>query len=912
VKEETMFLKRIFLVILLLAMALPATAGVPDDNKGTALKILDLQYLESDSISRLVIRANLPFAYRAYAEDKNTLIIETEKADVSDIAPGITIGSRTIESIAVSTTQNAVENQATRIIIRHRDGQKYTVTPKGRRLFVDFGEEIGTSQSIDEEAESAPYTGDPVEVRSEAKTKSSVKEKADVKTAETSGNSKAGSGAVEAPASEKDVLSYRLDSAVTYDLLGIRVVDQGNDSAVILSTNQRMEQRLYRVVPVGGSPRFVVDLHGARHSVSKGDSPGVNGLFTLVRSAQFAIEPYPISRVVLDLENSEKTPKILARGNDLVILFSEAGEEKTESAQAEEAEIETSVSVTPAGEKTDTQDAESMREPETPERVEKIEPVVINSVEDAQPEPETAARTETESKQTVAAVETQKEAETPPEDMATADTPTSAEKEVAKKPKEEFKESVDLFEKQYPRTSVSNNYTTAGGKKNNPAAQQNQETTQPQERDVSVSVEDFYQTRVITAGEQRYTGKKVSLEFESIDLRALILLLGQMTDKNFIVDPSVRQIPVTITLRDVPWDQALDIILENNGLGKTEEGNVIRIATRAKLTQEADEKRRLASQQALAVPLRQVTQPVNYARARDLAGLIRRNLSTKGEVVVDERTNTLVITDIPTKVEEHLALVETLDIPTKQVIVEARIVETTRDFINEFGLQYGFRGSSTKNYGTSTGFIFPNEITFTGGGPEISPTGLPMAVNLPANTVNSSILGSFSNIAGSFVLDAILTSAESEKKVRVISRPRVSTQNNKRAEIKSGIMVPYQVIQNNTVSVQYREAMLKLEVTPQITADGTIICEVVVDKSSLGIATPAGYSIQKREATSNVLVKDGGVAVIGGVLELSDNLTQERTPLLSKIPIIGRLFQNRQQRIQNTELLIFISPRIIN
>lgn len=475
-------------------------------------------------------------------------------------------------------------------------------------------------------------------------------------------------------------------------------------------------------------------------------------------------------------------------------------------------------------------------------------------------------------------------------------------------------EDPDLFEDQFPdglRVAETRSSSRPAGR-SSITPLRTQETPQ-ESMIISTGDQQFFETTEITPGETRYFGKKVSLEFESINLRALIILLGQMTDKNFVVDPSVQPINISLSLRDLPWDQALDIILDHYGLGKIEEGNVIRIATRQRLTQEAEERRQLALQRSLAVPVRQVAKPVNYAKAQDLATLIRRNLSSKGEVVVDTRTNTIVLTDIPTKVEEHLRLLEALDIPTKQVIVEARIVETTRDYINEFGLQYGFRGSATSEYGSSTGLIFPSQATISGGGPEFSSGSfVPFAVNLPANTINSSLLGTFSNINGSFVLDAILTAAESDKKVRVLSRPRISAQNNTQAEIKSGVEVPFQVIQNNTVGIRWREATLKLTVTPHITADRTVILDLVVDKSSLGIATAVGFTIQKREATSTVLVKDGGVAVIGGVLEISNNLTEERTPFLSKLPLIGRLFRNRLERIQNNELLIFVSPKIIN
>ena len=972
------------------------TASASDVPPQTGLRIVDLHYLESTNSSRLVIRANLPFSYKAYSEGDSTLVIETDKADTSGIAPGIAIGSRTIDSIKVADRLTGSAKEVTAIMIRHAPGQRYEIIPKGRRLFIDFSE-AGTQASAKDDAsvvdmeeseeeyaleiaeedqeEEAPATGNRVG-------NMNVVSKPDASVEKPAGKSVGAQK--ESAASETDAaLNYRLDPVVKYGLNNIEFRSNGDSATVILSLDRPLERRLYRIVPVGGAPRYVVDFHGATNRLPFKKEAEGNAFFERVRTAQFAVDPYPISRVVFDLVGKQ-SPRVDVRGNDLVIQFGAA-----EAVEAiEEPEIRTDVvaangEIAPA-EVVESEEAEvEAIEPVeivTPDAVEK-EPEVAEETsevpeEAAEPEPEVAEQTKelenetaelepVESEETVESAETPEEQtepeeveikaepieETPVEVEVIESTTTIIEPEPTEvtpdpepaetqepavdtfvstgvnKPAEEpepavaeepIEENVNLFESEYP-DGMKPSAETAKSEPSKPFVpntspfqeemQQDKPLTAPRTQDV----QDLYRTREITSGETHYRGKKVSLEFENINLRALILLLGQMTDKNFVVDPSVAPTAVTISLRDLPWDQALDIILDYYGLGKIEENNVIRIASRARLGQEAEERRRLATQRALAVPLRQITKPVNYAQANSLATLIRRNLSQKGEVVVDQRTNTLVISDIPSKVEEHLKLIEALDIPTRQVIVEARIVETTRDYINEFGLQYGFQGSATAEYGSSTGLVYPNNISLSGGQLVETAAGtLPMAVNLPASTINSSILGSFSNINGSFVLDVILTAAESEKKVRVLSRPRISAQNNSRAEIKSGVEVPFQVVQNNTVGIRWREATLKLEVTPHITSDNTIILDLVVDKSSLGVATAVGYTIQKRRATSTVLVKDGGVAVIGGVLEISNNLTVEKVPLLSKIPLIGNLFRNRLERVQNTELLIFISPKIIN
>ena len=1015
-----MFIRVTLTVAVLLAALSPVIAApLGESDSELALRIVDLQYLESTNSSRLVIRANLPFTYKAYSEGQTTLVIETEKADISAIAPGITIGSNSIDSIKVSNRLTPAAEEVTAISIRHYPDKKYKITPKGRRLFVEFYD-VADGRGIEQVAENDPMEADsePVDTESGNELDKAETEVEEVEIAKNAGGVEKNGGGSQAEVDDAvtdAALKYRLNPVVHYNMVNLAVREKADDSAVIISFDRPIDRELYRVVPVGKPPRFVVDFHGASNLLTRKSDATGSQFFSSVRSAQFAVDPYPISRVVLDLIDGSQ-PAVLERGNDLVLLFGDAVEPQVEAkeelaeavSETEEPVVEPNLA---EAELTDVAKAvagEDDPAPEVPESVVdeqaqedeeiEVEPIelatemeTVAEIIETEPTPETEAEAQapeieaqeesitaepeedaietqaddeeispvaevaeekqlSESRSPENSVTTEAETETIPEvenlegsnGQAPAeeakmvnDSTAPVEEAIREEPseineptvthvetptdnsgstEEPISENLSLFNNQYPdnlQPSKVERPAASKPKTFSSKEPRQKEISSPQERTAGSS--DFFQIKEITSAERQYYGKNVSLEFETINLRALVLLLGQMTDKNFVVDPSVQPVSVTISLRDLPWDQALDIILDYYGLGKVEEGNVIRIASRSRLATEAEERRNLIEQRALAVPLRHIAKPINYAKADALANLIRRNLSSKGEVVVDQRTNTLVIADIPSKVEEHLRLIDALDIPTKQVIVEARIVETTRDFINEFGLQYGFRGSATSEYGSSTGLVFPNQVTIAGAGANLSGAGLvPFAVNLPANSVSSSIVGSFANISGSFILDVILTAAESEKKVRVLSRPRISAQNNARAEIKSGVEVPFQVVQNNTVGIRWREATLKLEVTPHITSDSTVILDLVVDKSSLGIATAAGFTIQKRAATSTVLVKDGGVAVIGGVLEISNNLTYERTPFLSKLPLIGRLFRNRLERIQNTELLIFISPKIIN
>ena len=425
-----------------------------------------------------------------------------------------------------------------------------------------------------------------------------------------------------------------------------------------------------------------------------------------------------------------------------------------------------------------------------------------------------------------------------------------------------------------------------------------------------------FETKTIGGGETPYNGKPLSLDFKDADIKDIFRFISDFSGLNVVLDPTVSG-KITIKLTEVPWDQALDIILKNNGLGMVYENNVIRIATTQKLATEEANRRRLQEEKELAVPLKTITRALSYAKAQDLSGIIGKVMSKRGEVITDDRTNTLVLTDIPDRFDIITNLIETLDAPTPQVSIETRIVETTRDFAQNLGIQWGFLGVSDAAHGNTTNLIFPNNAVVSGNA--ISPqqgigsTIGGYAVNLPAAETNSGIGFSFGNVLNTFQLDIALTAFEREGKGRVISAPKVTTQNNEEATIKSGKQIPVTTIANNTVTTIFVDALLELKVEPQITAEGTVIMEIKVNKSqpdfaNLVLGTPP---IDKREAETSVLVRDGGTTVIGGIFQVTDQNSQQRTPFLSRIPIIGNLFKNKGVNRLNNELLIFVTPRIV-
>lgn len=405
------------------------------------------------------------------------------------------------------------------------------------------------------------------------------------------------------------------------------------------------------------------------------------------------------------------------------------------------------------------------------------------------------------------------------------------------------------------------------------------------------------------AGQRQFTGDPVTLDFQGADLRAVLRTFAEISNGlNIIIDPSVQG-TVDVSLKDVPWDQALDIILRSNKLGYSIEGNIVRIVPLNVLAQENEERRKLSEAQSLAGELRTLTVPVSYAKAADLVGVITRStMSARGDVQVDARTNTLIIRDLADRVQAAADLVRTLDRPQPQVEIEARIVQLTRIAAAELGIQWGFGGKVDPSLGTSTGLAFPSSGALQAG------TG---AVNLANRSAIGLALGS---INGALNLDVNLRALESQGKGRLLSTPRVSTQNNVEAEIVQGTQIPIQIVANNTVTVQFQNAALVLRVKPQITAANTVIMQIYVEKANPNYdrVTPEAPTpaIDTQKATTTVLMADGETTVIGGIYTRSEADIETRTPMLHRLPLLGWLFKTNRTDEDNRELLIFITPRI--
>jgi type IV pilus assembly protein PilQ len=414
----------------------------------------------------------------------------------------------------------------------------------------------------------------------------------------------------------------------------------------------------------------------------------------------------------------------------------------------------------------------------------------------------------------------------------------------------------------------------------------------------------------------RYTGNPVSLDFQGADLRAVLRTFSEISGLNLVIDPTIQG-TVDVALRDVPWDQALDIILRANKLGYVVDGTIVRVAPLAVLADEESQRRKLSEEQALAGELNVLTRSLNYSKAADLRELLTNTvLSQRGSIQFDARTNTIIIHDLADRLERASELIRTLDRPEPQVEIEARIVQTTREFARRLGVQWGFNGTASTALGNTFGTGFPNQGAIGGRtGVAQGPTGgdaVSNAVNLGIPGASSAVGLALGSINGAFNLDVALSAVERSGQGRILSTPKVSTQNNIEAEITQGIQIPIQTVANNTVTVSFRDAALTLRVTPQITAANTVIMRIAMENSAPDFSRAVNGipPIDTQRALTQVLVSSGETTVIGGNDVSREQTSQDRTPALYRLPLLGWLFKRDEFTDESRELLIFITPKV--
>jgi type IV pilus assembly protein PilQ len=434
-----------------------------------------------------------------------------------------------------------------------------------------------------------------------------------------------------------------------------------------------------------------------------------------------------------------------------------------------------------------------------------------------------------------------------------------------------------------------------------------------------------------------FNGEKLSLNFQNIEVRSLLQVIADFTNFNIVTSDTVTG-SLTLRLKDVPWDQALQIVMDSKGLGMRKTGSVLWIAPKDEIDERA--KKDYEALQAIQKlePLRTEAFQLNYAKASDLAlrltattpgvatsGNRVRFLTERGSAIAEPRTNQLFVTDTPSKLEEIRALLAKLDIPVRQVLIEARIVEARETFGRSLGVRLGASdlranrggdgGYALGNGGNRVawGTDYGNAVGSSGAGGTTNPQG--NFVNLPATlssvpTAASFALSIFNSAANRF-LTLELSAMEADGKGKVISSPRLITADQTKAIIEQGNEFPTQAFENNTYKILWKKAVLKLEVTPQITPEGNIIMDLDITRDNRGDITPWGISVNTRHVQTQVLVENGGTVAIGGVFEMEETNTKNKVPVLGDVPVVGNLFKSQTKEAEKRELLIFVTPKVV-
>jgi type IV pilus secretin PilQ/predicted competence protein len=444
--------------------------------------------------------------------------------------------------------------------------------------------------------------------------------------------------------------------------------------------------------------------------------------------------------------------------------------------------------------------------------------------------------------------------------------------------------------------------------------------------------------RPISMASSPFSGQPLTLDLVDIPLVDFFRLMAEEGGINIVLDPEVKG-HISIKVVKVPWDQIFDAALINNDLDKQIDGNLVRVARKSTLQDEAKQKESLKRANLLAADLETRIKRLNYAKAASLMLALSEQKTVRGTVVVDERTNSLVMTDIPSSLDKLSQLIEALDLPQAQVQIEARIVSATRDFARDIGIQFGFVDGNLQRvtvggpntFGTIGGTrpSMTPKSTYVAGNPEtgrgaskddVGSSGAVSTgnagnynVNLPATRAFGGLGISIGNIFDTFLLDAAITAGESKGLAKLISQPRVVAQNNSPAVITQGLRFPVPVEANNTITIQFYNAALTLTVTPQITYEGNIVLDLKVENNTADFAHQVMQvpSIRTSESTTRVLVSDGGTTVIGGILVDDESTQEDKVPGLGSLPLVGNLFRRSSTTRSTQEVLFFVTPRIL-
>jgi type IV pilus assembly protein PilQ len=838
--------------------ASPPPAAAPERTAAAApavapAEVRQLELREEAPGLALVLTGSRPLVWTSYRDSSGRLVLELPNSTAASEVVSLAPSSGLVASVEVATETGA-DRPLTRFVVATRGDAEHSLAADGDRLLVRLvpvgGSAEVTAATVAYEplpdaqpaapAEVAVVPAPPAAESPAAVPAGEAVARVDLGTPEAPAAGLPPSGA---PADRLDAVTVQSDRS------GAEVLIEGNG------------QFTYSTFLLDGPSRFVIDLSGVTNATASSVIPVDSPAVERVRVAQFKAQPEAVARVVVDLTDGA-VPMVAVTPSGLRVRIADQG-------QAVAANTTLARDLEAAGPVATAEAQPTEQAPLLPPPA--AEPSVpAEQVAEQAPPPALPAPVEQPAAEAPAVIAPTAPAvaEVPAPAAMPAPTPMPPATRPARVEAVEAAEAAPASEEEARQATLQS-----------------------------------FQERVARGSSvKEYVGEPISMQLKDADIRDVLRTFAQISGLNIVVQPGVTG-SVTVELTDVPWDQALEQILKINNLGMELEGNILRIATNDRLRQEAAEAQALKDAQALSVPLETIMKRVSYARAQELMPVVRRVMSQRGDIIVDERTNTLIIKELPNYLKTVIAVIETLDTPEPQVMIEARIVETTKRFGRSLGIQWGFEGVADAAHGNTTGLVFPNTVEGEGG------------VNLLTGGRNGALSLALGNILDTFTLEAQLQAAENEGLVNILSAPKVSVLNNNTAEMQSGLQIPIQTVANNTVTVQFVNATLRLNVTPQVTAEGTILLQVEVQKRNpelaFAVAGATNAPINTREARTRVIVRDGGTTVIGGIYEVSNDFGEDRVPGLANVPVLKHLFKNRRSNQENKELLIFITPRVI-
>jgi type IV pilus assembly protein PilQ len=848
-----MRLGKLALLIAIAAAALHCSGHPPVSEPGqaaldvpAAVVVSAVDHSSTPSGTQVVLHGNYPFSFTTYQPEPTTLVVELLEVKAQGMSDEIRLDTPQVGAVAVSNVTGVDGGNIAKFEFHNVQAARHSVHLEGNDLLIDFPT-LSDSQNLPDpplvagsDAKDAA-TLSPIDAPLAAEKPQSAAPTQPPAPAPEPGTDKKPDGGTLSPVTH----GPGPKAPAAHNLVAVKTEAAGAEPRILLRADGAVKEEHFELP---NPPRLVVDLVGVVDKTPKAMKTIAvdSSLVTRVRVAQFAMKPQPVARVVIDLKSPAPYAVEMAK-NSVAVDFSADAVKRAAAAEPTGSRPEAAAPAQPLA--AETPDASSKTPP--PAQAEPPSPPADKAPEVKEPPvPADAAPL--------------------PEPPKPEPNPLLSQGDV----KVEGKQAKEVPFKPAP-----------------PRARPGNETF--------VMAQNHSETRTISDMGPKYTGKRVSFNFKDADLKDVFRLFHELTGYNIVLDPAVSG-TLTIVLENVPEDQALDIILKNNGLDKVFENNVIRIASTQKLAAEAAARKALIEAQELEQDPVTFTRKLSYAKAKDVVPIIKKMMSKRGDVIMDDRTNTLIITDLKDRQDPLSRLVDNLDEQTPQVTIEARIVETDRDFERDLGITWGAKAFADAAHGTQLPLAFPHNTSAT------------WDVTVPGKAHAGQLGVNFGNVLDTFQLNATLDAFETNGDVKVLSSPRIATQNNQKATIEQGTQIPVVSTTATQINVEFISASLKLEVTPQITREGTVIMDLKVDNSSPDFVNRVGDvpPILTERAQTQILVKDGGTAVIGGIFKLNESTTQAGVPGLQRIPGLGWLFRSKTINRKNTELLIFITPRI--